>query len=316
MQSQAYRAINRAEGITLKGIMGGSGSGGGGGRSGGGSKSEPTYAPDSLVAQQKLVQDLTKQWNESGASVRDKYLQPLVEAEAKLKSMQNEMGLQKENAAGKLLGGDVMTSGLANESISVSDFENQVNAMIKDLKINPIHIPIEATEKDIASITMAARTTADVVGSIGDAFNAIEDPAAKVMGTVMQAIASVALGYAQATVEATSMGPWAWVAFAATGLATMLSTISAIHSATGYAQGGIVKGNSYSGDNIYGGPDAMVNAGELVLTKAQQSTLASQLQEGGMRNINLSGRIRGTDIILSVDRTLSLEGKQLLTWGR
>jgi hypothetical protein len=35
-----------------------------------------------------------------------------------------------------------------------------------------------------------------------------------------------------------------------------------------------------------------------------------------MRNMNLSGRIRGTDIILSVDRTLSLEGKQLLTWGR
>ena len=290
----------------------GGGKTGGSGRSAGSSKSEPTYAADSLIAQQKLVAELTKQWNESGASVRDKYLQPLVEAEAKLKSMQNEMGLQKENAAGKLLGGDVMTSGLANESISVSDFENQVNAMIKDLKINPIHIPIEATEKDITSITMAARTTADVVGSIGDAFNAIEDPAAKVMGTVMQAIASVALGYAQATVEATSMGPWAWVAFAATGLATMLSTISAIHSATGYATGGMVEGNTYSGDQI----PAMLNAGEVVLNKAQQGNLASQLQEGGMRNMNLSGRIRGTDIILSVDRTLSLEGKQLLTWGR
>ena len=154
--------------------------------------------------------------------------------------------------------------------------------------------------------------TADVVGSIGDAFNAIEDPAAKVMGTVMQAIASVALGYAQATVEATSMGPWAWVAFAATGLATMLSTISAIHSATGYATGGMVEGNTYSGDQI----PAMLNAGEVVLNRAQQGNLASQLEGGGMRNMNLSGRIRGTDIILSVDRTLSLEGKQLLTWGR
>jgi hypothetical protein len=193
---------------------------------------------------------------------------------------------------------------------------DEINEKLKSMGIEPIQIPIETVGKDVKSITEAARTTADVVGSIGDAFNAIEDPAAKVMGTVMQAIASVALGYAQATVQATSMGPWAWVAFAATGLATMLSTISAIHSATGYAQGGIVKGNSYSGDNIYGGPDAMVNAGELVLTKAQQSTLASQLQEGGMRNMNLSGRIRGTDIILSVDRTLSLEGKQLLTWGR
>ena len=192
----------------------------------------------------------------------------------------------------------------------------KINEKLKDLGIEPIEIPIKTTTKDVKAIAEAARTTADVVGSIGDAFNAIEDPAAKVMGTVMQAIASVALGYAQATVQATSMGPWAWVAFAATGLATMLSTISAIHSATGYAQGGIVKGNSYSGDNIYGGPDAMVNAGELVLTKAQQGNLASQLQEGGMRNMNLSGRIRGTDIILSVDRTLSLEGKQLLTWGR
>lgn len=192
----------------------------------------------------------------------------------------------------------------------------KINEKLKDLGIEPIQIPIETVGKDVKDIAMAARTTADVVGSIGDAFNAIEDPAAKVMGTVMQAIASVALGYAQATVQATSMGPWAWVAFAASGLATMLSTISAIHSATGYAQGGIVKGNSYSGDNIYGGPDAMVNAGELVLTKAQQGNLASQLQEGGMRNLNLSGRIRGTDIILSVDRTLSLEGKQLLTWGR
>ena len=175
-------------------------------------------------------------------TMEDRYIPQIVEAEAKLKEMKDQQTLLKEQTQGKLLGGGVMTSGLANESVSMSDFENQINAMIENLKINPIEIPIEATEKDIASITLAARTTADVVGSIGDAFSAIEDPAAKVMGTVMQAIASVALGYAQALVQAGSMGPWAWVAFAATGLATMLSTISAIHSATGYAQGGMVEG--------------------------------------------------------------------------
>lgn len=313
VDKQLTRILNGKQPGTSSGSTGG-----GGGRSGGGSrsKSEPTYAADSIAAQEKMVQDLTSSWRNASGEMRSGYIPQIVEAEAKLKEMKDQQTLLKEQAQGKLLGGGVMTSGLANESVSMSDFENQINAMIENLKINPIYIPIEATEKDVRAIAMAARTTADVVGSIGDAFNAIEDPAAKVMGTVMQAIASVALGYAQATVQATSMGPWAWVAFAATGLATMLSTISAIHSATGYAQGGIVKGNSYSGDNIYGGPDAMVNAGELVLTKAQQGNLASQLQEGGMRNMNLSGRIRGTDIILSVDRTLSLEGKQLLTWGR
>lgn len=296
--------------------------GGGGGRSGGGGgggKSSPSYAPDSIAAQQQLVAELTKQWNEAGAEVRNQYVQPLVEAEAKLKEMKDQQALMKEQAQGKLKGDTPDGKGIEipiSSNISFDTWMNDVKDQLANLKFEPIEIPIETTEKDVRAIAMTARTTAEVVGSIGDAFNAIEDPAAKVMGTVAQAIASVALGYAQATVQATSMGPWAWVAFAATGLATMLSTISAIHSATGYAQGGIVKGNSYSGDNIYGGPDAMVNAGELVLTKAQQGNLASQLQEGGMRNLNLSGRIRGTDIILSVDRTLSLEGKQLLTWGR
>jgi hypothetical protein len=313
--AQVDKQLTRILNGKQPGTSGGS-TGGGGGRSAGSSKSSPTYAADSIAAQEKLVQDLTSSWRNASEEMRSGYIPQIVEAETKLKEMKDQQTLLKEQAQGKLLGGNLMTSGLANESVSMSDFENQINAMIENIKINPIEIPIEATQKDIASITMAARTTADVVGSIGDAFSAIEDPAAKVMGTVMQAVASVALSYAQALVQAGSMGPWAWVAFAATGLATMLSTISAIHSATGYAQGGIVKGNSYSGDNIYCGPDAMVNAGELVLTRAQQGNLASQLEGGGMRNMNLSGRIRGTDIILSVDRTLSLEGKQLLTWGR
>ena len=163
---------------------------------------------------------------------------------------------------------------------------------------------------------MAFNLGADAANNLGAAFAQMEDPAAKAAGTVVSAIANIALGFGQAVAQAGSMGPWAWLAYVAAGTAALATTISTVHSLTGYAQGGIVKGNSHSGDNIYGGPDAMVNAGELVLTKAQQSTLASQLQEGGMRNLNLSGRIRGTDIILSVDRTLSLEGKQLLTWGR
>jgi hypothetical protein len=60
----------------------------------------------------------------------------------------------------------------------------------------------------------------------------------------------------------------------------------------------------------------MANAGEVVLTKAMQGNLASSLQGNGMQNMNIAGRIKGTDIILSIDRSLKLEGKQLLTWGR
>jgi hypothetical protein len=128
---------------------------------------------------------------------------------------------------------------------------------------------------------------------------------------VTQAVASVALGYAQALVQAGSMGPWAWIAFAATGLATMLSTISAIHSATGYATGGIVQGNTFSGDQI----PAMLNAGEVVLNKAQQSNLAQQLQGSGA-SVNVVGHLVGEDIFLSADRYSRRSGRGALLTGK
>ena len=172
---------------------------------------------------------------------------------------------------------------------------------------------IKEMERNLKAVVKSANITADVVGNIGQAFMSIEDPAAKVAGTVMQAIASVALGYAQATVNAAEMGPWAWIAFAASGLATMLATISSIHSATGYASGGEIKGNTYSGDNLW----IRANAGELILNKAQQSSLAQSITSGGgMQNINVIGKLHGTDMVLLVDRTLKTQGKELAVWGR
>lgn len=159
---------------------------------------------------------------------------------------------------------------------------------------------------------MAFGMAGQAAENLGAALAGMDDPAARAAGTVISAIANIALGFGQAVASAGSMGPWAWLAYVAAGTAALATTISTVHSLTGYATGGMVEGNTYSGDQI----PAMLNAGEVVLNRAQQGNLASQLEGGGMRNMNISGRIRGTDIILSVDRTLSLEGKQLLTWGR
>ena len=155
--------------------------------------------------------------------------------------------------------------------------------------------------------------------NFGAALAGLDDPAAKAAGTVMQAIASIAMGFAMASSNANTAGTgWGWLAWLAAGTAAMATTISTIHSLTGYAEGGIVKGNSYSGDNMMFGGDGLygLNAGEVVLTKAQQSNLANSLEGGSMRTIRVIGKISGNDILLSADRSLRLQGKELAVWGR
>ena len=91
----------------------------------------------------------------------------------------------------------------------------------------------------------------------------------------------------------------------------MVSTISAIHSATGYANGGIVEGNTYSNDQI----PAMLNAGEVVLTRAMAGNLASQLQDSGSGGGYAPSHISGEQIYVVLNRYTRRTGKgELVTW--
>jgi hypothetical protein len=149
----------------------------------------------------------------------------------------------------------------------------------------------------------------------------MEDPAAKAAGTVISAIANIALGFATASITAGALGPFGWVAWLAAGTAALATTISTIHSLTGYANGGVIKGNSYSGDNIGGMVDGGaggfvgLNAGEVVLNAAQQRGVASALNEGGNRRIEVFGRLSGETIFLSSDRYTRRTGRgTIMTW--
>ena len=162
--------------------------------------------------------------------------------------------------------------------------------------------------------SMAFNLAGQSASNFGAALQGIEDPAAKAAGTVVQAIASIALGFGTAAAQASSMGPWGWIAYVAAGLGTLATAISTVHSLTGYAEGGIVEGNSYSGDNLRGS-DFGINAGELILNKAQQSTLASQLQDSGFQNMKLEGIITGETIHIVHNRYLKRSGQgEIVTW--
>ena len=227
-----------------------------------------------------------------------------------LDTRNNKLKLYAEQAQGKLQGGDIQTSSLGNtQSFSDKSYLN-IGAGLSDEVIQKAKV----LQQSGINAGEAWKKAGTAIGLFGSAISAIKDPAAQVAATIAQAIASVALAYSQTLAQdkTTKSNIWAFIAASAAAMVSMVTTISQIRSATsGYAQGGIVDGNSYSGDNI----PIMANAGELVLTKAAQASLANHLEGGGMSGLGPS-RISGEQIYITLNRYLKRSGQgELMTWG-
>ena len=204
----------------------------------------------------------------------------------------NDLNQQLSEAQSILASLAPNTEEWANALQDVADKQAAVNALQEQIN-----------EKGGAGVNNAKNTddawqnAVAAVNNVGSALQQIEDPAAKVAGIVMQAVANIALGFAQAVASPATgaAGVFGWIAAATAGLATMVSTIAAVKSATSgsYASGGIIPGNSYSGDNL----TANVNSGELILNRAQQDSVAAQLQGNNpMGNLRLSTEISGQNL--------------------
>ena len=209
----------------------------------------------------------------------------------------------------KLLEGDISDADWQafldkiNEKIDNSDLKLKIDVETKGI------VTGADEQKKLATQTQKAwNMAAQSVDNLSTALNSIEDPGAKAAGTVIKAIADIALGFANASVTAGELGPFGWIAWLAAGTAALATTISTVHSLTGFANGGIVPGNSMSGDNVYGG-NAMVNSGELVLTKAQQGNLASQLTDSAVQGFGGQPYVEGEKIFLGMNNSSRRMGR-------
>ena len=105
-----------------------------------------------------------------------------------------------------------------------------------------------------------------------------------------------------------------------TSILTFIQSVMTIKSLLPFANGGIVPhaalgyavpGNYYSGDVT----PILANAGEVVLSQGQQNNIVSALRDGGTGDGRLVARLKGRDILISLERELSETGKgQLATW--
>ena len=205
--------------------------------------------------------------------------------------------------------------GVDIEDTTWQELIDKINEKLKELDIKPVSINFKTgdTAKTGKETENAWKNAASAVQSVGSALQQIEDPSAKIAGIIGQAIANIALGFAQATAASSGGGIFAWIAAITGGVATMISTISAIHSTTGYADGGIVKGNRMSGDQV----PAMLNSGELVLNKFQQQVLAANLQAGGLQGLQLEASVHAEQIRLALNNNGKRTGRgELVTWKR
>ena len=284
------------------------GSGSGGGVKTTNIKTEQTELQQNQAKVNALTQEYVTLGDITTQQARDRKEAIQQEIHA-LTQRNNQLKLYAEQAQGKLQGGDIQTSSLGNtQSFSDKSFMN-IGAGLSDEVMQKVKV----LQQSGINAGEAWKKAGTAIGLFGSAISAIKDPAAQVAATIAQAIASVALAYSQTLAEdqTTKSNIWAFIAASAAAMVSMMTTISQIHSATGYAQGGIVDGNSYSGDNI----PIMANAGELVLTKAAQASLANHLEGGGMSGLGPS-RISGEQIYITLNRYLKRSGQgELMTWG-
>ena len=303
-QANAYRAINRAD-SRINGRGGGGGRGGSGSLLEGGVKGLSAFDEETFKTTESL-RELREQLSRYRAAA-DEANNPFDYAQAQKGIRETEEKIKAQPMALQL---GIDTESMIEVQSKMEDFAEKLRTQIK-----PIEIKTTANVQPLRLTAENANKAAEALSSIGTALQSIENPKAQVAGLVMTAIANIATSFS-GSLKGT-FTPWDWIAAAAAGTATMITTISAIKKATAgtYADGGIVKGNTYSGDQIYGGP--FINAGELVLNRAQQSTLASVLQGGGGQgNSSSHPYVSGEQIFLGLNNFLRRSGRGELITSR
>lgn len=186
--------------------------------------------------------------------------------------------------------------GLGN--VDLGNFEGVRKAM------TDIQGIVAPTAKGFAAAGTACQALGGAMQQLGS------DSAAAKAGLVMAAIGQLALSLATAMTDAAKQSWITWLAFGISGTAQLVSMVATISQ---FATGGIVGGNSKSGDRVL----ARVNSGEMILNAAQQAQLfaiangrmqptvntdvLTRLMAGGAGGVkagSVVGKIRGRDIVL------------------
>lgn len=158
----------------------------------------------------------------------------------------------------------------------------------------------------VGSVMTAVNTITELLGATTAATAAIDTAATsqEVANSGAKVAANSAEAISSATKEGSKMPFPLNIAAIAAGIAAVVAGIAMIGS---FADGGVIGGNSFHGDNMF----ARVNAGEMILNNKQQGNLFRLLDGGGVASNNGTPtvKIKGSDLYVALNNYGSKMGK-------
>lgn len=288
----------------------------------GGSTTTTTKQPKTEIEQnQAKIKDLTLEYIKLGDQETEASKNRQIEIQKEIELLQkrnNLLGVRSEQAQGKFLGGDVQTTGLSpagyiidrshifdteggigwqkrqkyNDQTSVSEYKWRKKENEKEDKQNK-----KDEKKDLSVYQDVSR----IAGSVQGMLTTLEQLGIKIPDELKGIMSGV-----QSIIEFMS------------ATSSFISAVSGIKM-FGLAHGGMIKaysgtlvGNTYSGDQLRGidnqGQLYGLNAGEVVLNRAQTGNIASQLSGNNGGGQNAQPFVTGDIIYLGLQNYLQENG--------
>ena len=275
-----------------------------------------------LQQNQKKINELTEKYVQlmaSGEKGLEKQTEEIRNQINELQKRNGELKMFAEQAQGRMLltASDINMQGLSKNGGGVMG-----NPFAEDNK--------KTEDGQSLKLVLDEKTMKAVLKDIRNKSNETTVSLTKEIGSMAGGISTMASGLAQLGVELPEgmkdvITGIQGVTSILSGIATIVSAIQVISTANTIipffnggivraAEGfsGIVPGTQFSGDNI----PILANAGEVVLNKAQTAALASDIQSGGSRSVNVRGVLKGEDIVLIADRWGMRTGRGELVFGK
>ena len=289
--------IDKLVARVLRGNTGGTGSSGGKG----GATDEEAYVPaiGSIDEMRAKVKDLQDEFNKTAdQSIRGQLLVAIDEAQKKL-----------DFISGKGLTPVSRYSDTLSDKLGIG-FDTYKE--LKEIEGAELDDNDKATDTTIQAIKENMNNVRDITSSVSGILNGIQN-----MGIEIPEEISRAFGILQTMSSVlTAILTITTLIKGEQEIQTGASIFKAIFP---FAACGVVRaagGYEVPGNYGYDAVPALLSSGELVLNKSQQGVLAASLQDSAAgRGQNLLAKVKGTDLIVMLDRTGRMTGKgELAFW--